>query len=269
MADEVRARSGPIGSSGAVNATGLITSVSRRQNRLLTDLLAAAALVGGIRDLLAMASVWLTALDASRFGGDASLSLSDRLYLQTAGFGYSITMGGIDGPLPVWLGLIGVLILARATPPARPLSGRRLRASAAAAGAIMAALAVLNGAALQFWFFWQQATDNLSDWILGESDQWTILRPLFGAAFDVLILVAVAVLAVAWWPRRLRPAGADHEAEERESESWEVRTAHRVSPFERPPAEEPEHPSGPATEPPRLRSDGSSDSGYDEFRFRR
>lgn len=171
----------------------------------------------------------------------------------------------------VWTGMacaLGVLALAgHGSSATLPMTWRR--AVAAVAVGAVAVEVVLSAFRIFVALYAMSNTPAEAENVYFAPRDWSVVLPnIVRPGVSVLLGVALVIVGLAWWPGRPGEPGLLVADEVDEPVETVAATPDGYAPpatRDRPTVAEAPDP----TPQPRLRPDGSSDSGYDEFRFRR
>lgn len=250
---------------------GLWDRLHGRNRILVTNLLLAVAGLVVVGRLVQVWHAWRQSSADGLFQGISGIEESRVISFAEALRFSSVQLGVIPTAFGA-LAAFAVLVLAGHASSARlPLGWRR-----GVVGVVVAVAALTLGQALLQLYVTLYTHTALSEdvSIFGLNDWGATLGFGITAAVEALTAAALIVLALAWWPGAVGGSGLLPDDEEDvlplsgDDEDFtpptappQVTRAARATRVEA----EPE----PAAPPPRLRPDGSSESGYDEFRFGR
>ena len=254
---------GEAGSKGVVDAEA---GPVGRLRPALTGVLVALVVIGALLPGLALVSAWRLSGDPAMSpypSGEAPRALVVVEIL-------SFTTSGLDAPVVVGIVAALALIVLEVRPSRSSGSARRppwALAVVVPAGAVASLVALVHAGALLSVM--ALTPEELTAASFGERLELYDGQRLLGLVAQVLAWFAILLFGVGRWR-----AGSEDE-EVTGTVGGRVDTAAGAVDLGGPPAEAPR--SGPPSgtgppdrvEPARLRPDGSSDSGFDEFHFRR
>ena len=266
------------------HAAGLWERLHGRNRILVTNLLLAAAVLVVVGQLARLWNAWRQSGQEGMFQGVPELEAS-----RVIGFAEALRFSRVQiGVLPAAFGALAalaVLVLAAHETAARlPLAWRRF----VVGGTVLVAALTLGQALIHLYvtLYTHTSMSGSEVDIYGLNDWGTTLGVGLTAAVEALVATAIMLLGLAWWPGAvgrsgLLPDDEDDDLAQPRSQSAEEATG--SAPGFTPPSARPRatgvagglsadrtgSEAAPAGRPPRLRPDGSSESGYDEFRFGR
>lgn len=225
-----------------------------RLRQLVIGLLTAIVVIGAVLPWLAVGDAWRT-VGSDDFVSDPGIGRMERLAIAVQALPFISIQAGDYGSLAM-VAAVGVILLTRSRTGAPDDGMRWSPAQVLTAGAVVVALL----AALLRLVVTVYTQLSLVGTVV---DQYLIRTGGMGAAVVVLTpavpalgWIAVIVTGLLYRP----PAAEAAEGAAAEGESEEPAVGPAEASEERPP--------GPV-DPAEIRADGASDSGYDEFRFRR
>lgn len=239
-----------------------------RVRSTLTNLLVATVALGALVPWLGIAQAWRVTGDPNMFP-TSGLEVS-RLLLLADVLEYWPLQAGPAVAVIVMAAAVGVIVICGPWSDRDvPLGRRRAIVLGSGAAAAVAALSPVFRIAVVLYAM-TSTPDELSGLYLTDRRGLSDLQSLSGLAVEVLGWSVVLLLGVRWWPRddeTVVADGADRADEDDVQNVGELDAGVEGSPNGGL-RSLPEVPRQGAT-PARLRPDGSSDSGFDEFRFRR
>lgn len=243
--------------------------VSPRLRMAAGNVFAVAAVVSVVIVAVNLMNTWMWTSDGGYIGEDGQTLSRWHTFAQSVYYG-DVQVSAI--------GLLAVIMLlwlaGAAAARSVPLSWRRtvvLVAVGATAGSILLSALVL---AVSVWGALLVPADIQEAYFGDPTWQSTVLQ-LIRPLVAVLAWSAVLVLGIGCWPREeIVPGEGDLDDDQVDELLAHGTVAHpQGADYRRPGDDAATHPAAEAPvlgrDPARLRSDGSSDTGYDEFRFRR
>lgn len=250
----------------AAESGGLWERLRGRHRVLVTNLLAVAAAAAALGGLAVVVNAVRVSRDQTVFPTFPGQDLPWLVFLDEA---LTFSLYPFEFSL-VWVGLacaLGVFALAgHASSAPLPLPWRRGVAAVALAAIVLPVLLSAFRVFVAVYAF--SSTPQESENVYFAPREWSVVLPnLVRPGVAVVLGAALFIIGLAWWPGRPGEPGLLSDDDD-ELLDTALPTTDRYAPPT--PRDRPAEADVPQPEPqPRLRPDGSSDSGYDEFRFRR
>ncbi len=250
----------------ATDAGSLWDRLPGRHRVLITNLLVLVVVAVAVGDAIVV-------IDAIRESGDQDMYAgpegeeSSRLLQLSFLLRYVSVPLGILSSVTV-LAVLGIFVLAgHHTLRRQPLGWRRgVFVAALAATGMALAIAVLK--VFLAVNVMTSVSKETREMYLGLADRATVVHGFIEPGVELTMGAVLIILGLAWWPRRPGERGLLDDDAEPEAELDEPIEPEQYAPPAPPVAAQSTLEETPEIRP-RLRPDGSSDSGYDQFRFGR
>ena len=248
-----------------LSSSGRVTPTRTRS--ALTGILVVIAVIGAVVPWLAIAEAWRIAGDPTMFPAPAQ-DVSRWLFVaEMMSYGLFTSGGGIS--VLAMGATVAVLVIAAGSRAVDTRTGRWRTVDLAVAVALLASVAAALAALarlLLVGYAWTSTPDELIGIYVSDSSGMSVALRLLAPAAEVLGWTAVLLLALAW---RRRDDGALPGDDLDEDDPGHPDDPGEDASVETPPADPLPGVPRERVDPARLRPDGSSDSGFDEFHFRR